>query len=138
LSFVVKTVDTTAFNSNGIIFEDLNSFHHSRFFPSFPIIPSGTNIKSSFSGILVDNSSSITPVVLFWEQGTNNSYTIPSNKNLIIKSGLGNTLDFKLGDYEIGNLNYFEGLLILPSNTTISNNTFIDVTMLFTGYLIDE
>jgi hypothetical protein len=136
----VITPDTMAIGSGGVRFVDFNNFYQSSFLPSYPIIPSDTKIKSSFTGVLVNNSSSITPILLFWEAGVANSYTVPPNKKLIIKSGLGTNslLDFKINGNEVGGFyTNSKDIVILPSNTTISNITFFDLTVLYTGYLVD-
>lgn len=119
-----------------IIFSDFNDYDDSAFLPSLPVIPSGKNIKCACSGVLIDNSSEITPVIIYWANGTTNSYTVPNNKKFVFKSGLSGIRIFKINGYDVDFTSSAIETFIIPSNTTISTSVN-NIERLFTGYLID-
>jgi hypothetical protein len=126
--------------SNGIIFPDFNNFSQSigGNETSYPILPSGTNIKCTCTGILLDNSPFITPFLFFWENGISNSYTVPLNKKLILKSGYFGQTILKINGIEVGfHQTSVADILVLAGGTVLSNSTFLTGNRLFTGYLID-
>jgi hypothetical protein len=121
--------------SADMIFPEYNNFIEAPSIFHLPVLPSETKIKSAFTGILIDNSVQITPVIIFWETGLPGSYTVPNNKKLVIKSGFSGPRKLKINGFEV-NLG-LQTILILPSGTVFSKSTFFNTDKLFTGYLID-
>ncbi|MDF1866677.1 MAG: hypothetical protein P1U70_17705 [Saprospiraceae bacterium] len=141
-SYFNWTIDSSGnlvVGSFGTILPDYNNFKLRPYYGgSYPMFPSGTKIKCLCTGVLLDNSSTITPILLFWEENIPNSYTVPPNKKLILKSGFFGTTTIKINGYEVG----FDGspindVLILPGGTVLSNLTYLFGDRLYTGYLID-
>ncbi|MDF1866678.1 MAG: hypothetical protein P1U70_17710, partial [Saprospiraceae bacterium] len=114
----------------------LNEFvHQSLQISFFPILPAGTKVGGAFSGILFNSTPSIEAIFLFWEKNVENSYTVPQNKRLIIKSGA-NGIEIDNSGFRIS----YNNIIVLPSGTIITKpfDEEDEDIHIITGYLIDE
>ena len=114
--------------------------------PNMPIINEEVVIENCMcTGVLVDTTFLVTPVVLDFMTDIN-TYTVPDNKILFIKSGLKNDQPAKLrinnADMEFLRPSFTRGTRIMsfPENTIIQPipNPFGVVDIILTGYLLDK
>ena len=110
------------------------------FCPMFPpnSVLYGTSgfLGGGFTGTLIDTTNNITPVY-FALNNTTDTYTVPSGKLLIIRSGNGQG-----GSLTRNGVPYYNGsqvggaVWLMPSGSLLG--TIISTSYLFTGYLVDE
>lgn len=121
---------------------DPSGIHEHPTTPNMPILKENTTINNCFcTGILVDKIDRVEAVTIDFFQ--NPEYTIPSGKNLFVKSGLANDLPGYLivdgVQMEFFRPNFTRGTRIIsfPEFTILKKPDFID-EMVLTGYLIDK
>ena len=115
--------------------------------PNMPIINEEIVIEDcKCTGVLVDTNYLVIPVVLDFMSGGINTYTVPDNKILFIKSGLKNDQPAKLRinntEMEFLRPSFTRGSRIMsfPENTIIQPvpNAFGIIDVILTGYLLDK
>ena len=82
--------------------------------------------------VVNDNSTDITPIH-FPLDNSNNFYTVPTGKTLIVRSGWGQAWSLTINGTACRN---FSGIWIVPSGNTLG--TVVSNTTGYTGYLIDN
>ena len=115
--------------------------------PGMPMIPENTRIASCYcSGILVTNMPFIITKIIDLSQ-TSDSYTVPANYNLIVKSGCstGGRMDILISD--VGSADIFPfytgnvqspRLVVIPEGKTIKKSPSIFGSFILTGYLLQK
>ena len=113
--------------------------------PNMPVLGTGEIIEECMcTGILVDESDSITPQTITFLSGSS-SYIVPPGKILFLKSGLatdevgyivvnGNPMEFTRSNFTRGTrvISFPEGTVIKPLASQVGDG------LIFTGYLIDQ
>lgn len=145
-SYVVpanKTLYVTASSSEITINVNGTDYSHS-IIPNMPILPGGTIIKDCMcTAFLVNPTTFLQPVVINLEQA-GSFYQVPSNKVLVIKSGLSDgyiKIDPTGGvDYQL--FQFYDGLYVRGVNHLVTIPQSARITKgingaILTGYLLD-
>lgn len=103
--------------------------------PSMPMFGQGVFVDNCRCiGFFKDFDPLIEPLVIVLQANNGNTFNVPPDKNLIIKSGLDATTPITLNGAVI---NFFSSnfeALVIPPNTAITNNSADEVIL--TGYLL--
>ncbi len=105
--------------------------------PSMPIIGSGQQIDNCRCvGFLKDGSQEVIPELIVLEPSSQNSYTVPSNKGLVVKSGLEATSTIFFNGHIVNFFGSTLKSLVIPEGVTMDNHGNDEI--IITGYLIDN
>ncbi len=105
--------------------------------PNMPLFDEGVEIDNCRCiGFLKDKKAEVNPDIVVLQANQGNAFSVPSNKNFVLKSGLDATTPVTLNNMTV---NFFSGTikaLVIPGGIEVRNNGNDEIIL--TGYMIEN